>query len=207
MKEIKKETAAQSELLEERPGAEPESSQPTRRKLSFELDEMVEAKLRLLKQNLEKKTKKPQDWNSFFEAFVGEVEELLNSKPTKTEKSRREPKTIPETLAIASRYIPANVRKHLEDRYQGLCAYPTCTRPQAILHHTRRFRLVPNHDPQYLVPLCKNHERLAHLGLIQNETSEPETWKIQKEPDTHSPQYPIDLKVNRFRRARILRVV
>jgi len=99
----------------------------------------------------------------------------------------------------ATRYIPARVRHFLEQKYHGKCGFPTCKNPSEIIHHTRRFSLEPNHDPDFIVPLCKPHERLAHHGLIQNEELPPENWQIKSQPDKISPKYEIDQKVQRYR--------
>jgi len=91
------------------------------------------------------------------------------------------------------------VKHYLEQKYKGKCGYPKCAIPSEIYHHTKRFSLEPNHDPEYIVPLCKPHERLAHHGLIANEEFPPENWKITLEPDKSLPKYKVDLKVQQFR--------
>jgi len=97
------------------------------------------------------------------------------------------------------RYIPARVKHFLQREFHGTCGYPQCKNPAEIYHHTKRFSLEPNHNPDYLVPLCKPHERLAHHGLIENETLPPENWKIRLDPDKNSLKYLIDRKVRSFR--------
>jgi len=99
----------------------------------------------------------------------------------------------------ATRHIPARVKHFLDQKFHGKCGYPTCKNPSEITHHTRRFSLEPNHDPDFIVPLCKSHERLAHHGLIQNEESLPEKWQIKLNPDKNSPKFAIDQKVQRYR--------
>ena len=100
---------------------------------------------------------------------------------------------------VSKRHIPAMVKKYLQLKYDGKCGFPNCKNPADIMHHVRRFILVPNHDPDKIVPLCKKHERLAHQGLIENEDGPPETWRIRMQPDKNSPKYQVDLKVNSFR--------
>ena len=58
------------------------------------------------------------------------------------------------------------------------CAFPGCTKPYKILHHTKRFALTNEHEAESLQPLCKAHENLAHLGLIEHEEQNPENWKL-----------------------------
>jgi len=123
--------------------------------------------------------------------------------PTITSATKNLPHTkeqIQQTLPCRDkRYIPARVRHFLEQKFHGKCGFPNCNNPSEITHHTRRFSLEPNHDPDYIVPLCKSHERLAHHGLIQNEESPPENWRIQPQPDKTSPKYAIDRMVQKFR--------
>ncbi|MBU1953612.1 hypothetical protein KKH03_01410 [Patescibacteria group bacterium] len=97
------------------------------------------------------------------------------------------------------RYIPARVKHFLQQKFQGTCGYPACKNPSKIYHHTKRFSLDPIHNPDHIVPLCEPHERLAHHGLIENETMQPENWKIQIHPDKNAPEYLIDRRVQRFR--------
>ena len=101
---------------------------------------------------------------------------------------------------VSKRHIPAMVKKYLQLKYEGKCGFPNCKNPADIMHHVHRFILVPNHDPDKIVPLCKKHERLAHQSLIENEDGPPETWRIRMQPDKNSPKYWIDLKVNAFRK-------
>ena len=70
-----------------------------------------------------------------------------------------------------------------------------CTKLPEIFHHTLRFSLNPSHNPDHIVPLCKNHERLAHHGLIENEEKSPETWRLKFEADKNTLKYQIDQKV------------
>lgn len=87
-----------------------------------------------------------------------------------------------------------------------MCGYPECKNPAEIRQHTRRFKLFPNHDPDFIVPLCKKHDQLAHLGLIENEEKQPvnpetgaKNWKIQIYADKNAPKYKVDRIVNKFR--------
>ncbi|MBI4994449.1 hypothetical protein HZC21_02285, partial [Candidatus Peregrinibacteria bacterium] len=74
-------------------------------------------------------------------------------------------------------------------------AWPECVKLPKIFHHTLRFSLNPSHDPNYLVPLCKNHEQLAHHGLIENEELSPENWRLKTETDKSVLKYQIDRRV------------
>lgn len=94
-----------------------------------------------------------------------------------------------------SRHIPMKTKKLLHQKYAGRCAWPGCTKLPEFFHHTLRFSLNPSHNPDYLTPLCKNHERLAHHGLIENEGGSPENWCLRTEPDRNNLKYKIDKKV------------
>ena len=207
------------------PSTPVEASQKTA--ITFKLDADTESKLRIFKHNLEKKTGEPQDWNQAIKELLkiaGDHEACALGK----EKAAPEPKIIrrheyrdackkqaapallqkpvPTKEQIQKslpqrdkRYIPARVKRFLQREFLGTCGFPQCKTPAEIYHHTKRFSLEPNHNPDHLVPLCKPHERIAHHGLIENETLPPENWKIQLDPDKNSPKYLIDRKVRSFR--------
>lgn len=99
-----------------------------------------------------------------------------------------------------SRYIPVQIKKTLYAKYGGRCAFPGCTKLPEIYHHTRRFSLNSNHDPDFLMPLCKGHEQLAHHGLIENEEKQPVEWRLRFAPNKSEAKYWVDRKVNAFRR-------
>jgi hypothetical protein len=156
--------------------------------LSFKLDSETESRLRVFRQKLEKEKGEPLDWNTTIKKLL-EIAEKKKKNKTITNQNSFEAK---------NRYIPVAVRSALEEKYHGKCAYPGCKYPSEIFHHTKRFSLVPEHDPSYIAPLCKNHERLAHLGLIENEEKDPKTWKIRIYPDMQSVKHIIDQKVNKY---------
>ncbi|MFH1284927.1 MAG: hypothetical protein ABIH78_05085 [Candidatus Peregrinibacteria bacterium] len=133
------------------------------------------------------KLKGQEDWNKL-------MKEFLKLREEKIESSR------PEAVKATSRTIPSKIKKHVLQKTNNTCAFPGCTKPCQILHHTQRFALKPVHDPDKIVPLCKNHERLAHLSLIENEELPPKYWKIRKEPDTIHPKYKIDQRVAAYRK-------
>lgn len=93
-----------------------------------------------------------------------------------------------ELTAAKSRHIPVEVKREVSTRSSGLCAYPSCKKPATSFHHTQRFALEKVHDPQRLQALCTAHERLAHLGLIENEENSPSAWRLKERAD------PLDFK-------------
>lgn len=187
------------------------------------LKPQTELRLRQLQRKLSRAAKAPVDFNEVIETLLDAYEK---SRPRPNKGSRttivtsREPEPMPELPTtvprytdiavqkkqvkrelpiVSSRYIPVKVRKIVDAEHGGRCAYPDCKKLPEIYHHTRRFALFPNHDPGFLVPLCKTHERLAHNGLIENEEQSPERWQVKMEADKTSPKYWIDRKVNGWR--------
>ncbi|MBI4995218.1 HNH endonuclease [Candidatus Peregrinibacteria bacterium] len=100
-----------------------------------------------------------------------------------------------EKSAEPSRHIPTKIKKILYQKFAGRCAWPECIKLPKIFHHTLRFSLNPSHDSDNIVPLCKNHEQLAHHGLIENEEKSPENWRLKTETDRSAQKYQIDQKV------------
>lgn len=105
------------------------------------------------------------------------------------------------TAAVAngSRYIPVAVKHEVLERTSGECAFPSCHRLATSLHHTQRFALEKVHDPDRLHPVCTAHERIAHLGLIENEEKCPDRWVVLEQQDKNLPKYYIDQFVQMFR--------
>lgn len=97
----------------------------------------------------------------------------------------------------AKRYIPADVKKIILEKYGAQCVFPKCLRPYDHFHHTKRFLLDRRHDSNFIVPLCRKHHLFVHTGLVENEEAPPGTWKICFRPDFSSPKYSIDQKFMR----------
>lgn len=105
----------------------------------------------------------------------------------------------PGPAGAATRHIPAKIEKYVMNRDNGQCAYPGCTNPSRIFQHTQRWALEKIHDPEKLYGLCKEHDQLAHLGLIANEEKTPEYWQVRGAPDVNDPKYKIDQLVQKYR--------
>ena len=118
--------------------------------------------------------------------FIAKVKVATNKKLTST------PATKPQPVFTSSRYIPAAIRHYVINKYHGCCAYQTCKHPYKILHHTQRFALEQVHDPDRLMPLCKQHERIIHQGLIKNEEKQPEQWRLLEEAEQGGAKYEVD---------------
>ncbi|MDP4008205.1 MAG: HNH endonuclease signature motif containing protein, partial [Candidatus Peregrinibacteria bacterium] len=158
-----------------------------------------------------KKIKGEKEWDELLNNMLNVIENQASEQPK------------PAPVNTGKRYIPAKIKKYVVAKTSGLCAYPGCSKPYEILHHTERFALDPTHNPDTLVPLCKSHERLAHAGLIENEEGVPVehesgwalvkdastntttkvkiNWAIKEEADTMHPKYRIDKKINQYYQA------
>lgn len=132
------------------------------------------------------KIKGQGDWNAT-------ISELLKLRREKLEQEK------PKTVEAASRPIPAAIEKYVLAKTNSTCAFPGCQKSYAILHHTDRFAMYRIHDPDKIFPLCVAHERLAHLGLIENENQPPQYWKLRAQPDYDDPKYEIDGVVAKYR--------
>ncbi len=139
------------------------------------------------------KLKGQGDWNTL-------MQELLALREEKLAAEEPEPVVASEERAV-SRYIPARIKNHVLQKTNGQCAYPGCAKPYRILHHTQRFALRPEHDPQTLMPLCEGHERLAHQGLIEREQGAASEWRVRKEADRERAEYAVDRRVMEYRKA------
>lgn len=181
------------------------NSQPEFSMISIKISSKLEYELRLLKQKLEKEQGETL-------GFAEVLQELLKAYKSANRKMEPQriiqlcPKCIKEEAnevaewTIPARLIPKEIQHLVIARQKEKCAFPNCDQPPQIFHHTRRFALNQNHDPDYIVHLCTAHERLAHSGLIQNEECDATAWRIQEQPDFTTRKFKIDEKVNAYRR-------
>lgn len=138
-----------------------------------------------LAKRLEMAKKRP-DFEERLEKFLETMEEEVDE-------------SAPEPVCGGGRHIPMEINRFVVRRTGGLCAWPSCTREATSLHHTQRWRLEKVHDPARLHGLCTAHERLAHLGLIENEEAAPSTWKLRENPDPLAGKRFIDQFVALYR--------
>ena len=150
------------------------ASQPEKSTISFNVGPQLAKKLEAFK----KRANFEQLLNQFIDSLEAKTVELSPAK---------------------SRHIPTAIKREVSLRSSGLCAYPSCTKPATSFHHTQRFALQKVHDPQRLQAVCTAHERLAHLGLIENEEKNPVTWKVKSEPDKTSFKFYVDRFVSLYR--------
>lgn len=106
----------------------------------------------------------------------------------------------PVAVVATSRHIPAEIEKYVLRRSGGTCEFPWCMRPHDILHHTQRFYLEAVHDPDRIVALCTAHERVVHLGLVEDETAPTKEWRVVAHADTRDTRYEVDRVVQKYRK-------
>ena len=127
-----------------------------------------------------KKMKGDRDWNTF-------MKELMDGQRK------------PEPVKTESPYIPVAIKKYVATKTNGLCANPNCNKQATEFHHTNRFSLNNEHNPDHITPLCKAHHDLCHLGLIANEEKQPYEWQLLAFPDTTNPKYEVDQLVQAYK--------
>ncbi|MFA5828981.1 MAG: hypothetical protein WC843_00585 [Candidatus Gracilibacteria bacterium] len=161
----------------------PETFQSVKKLVAMQLDPEILAQLEKLKGE-------NGDWNDLMKQLLQMREEHLEEQK-------------PDPVKTDSRHIPAKIDRYVTSRTNGQCAFPGCNKKLNIKHHTQRFALENVHDSDRLYGLCKAHERIAHLGLIENEDLSPRLWKVRKSADVTSEigkaKYVIDQVVQRFR--------
>jgi len=173
-----------------------------RETFTFSLNRQIAAKMRLFRQKLEKDRKELITWEEVMVEFLRHIEQKEEGN---TQKPHMQ-KVQAENETPASRHIPAAIRRAVFEQYNGLCAFNNCNVPAEIIHHTRRFSLTNHlskmqaHDPNFMKPLCKPHERVIHNSLIENENIDPTQWKLLPSPDRQSEKYAVDQIVIGYRK-------
>lgn len=189
-----------------------------RETFTFSMRSDLAARLRLFRQKLEKDRRELVTWEEVMSEFLKMIEgEVQYVEKKKSEEAiKKEQEKSQEKLAQAqqdasqkpaTRYIPAHIRQLLDAQHQGLCAFKECKQPATSYHHTRRFALTSDgtsqsevHDPRYIKPLCKAHERIVHNTLVENEECDSKMWKLLAAPDSDSQRGKIDQKVQQYRK-------
>ena len=144
-----------------------------------------------LRSDLVDRLKKQGDLNEMMEKFLDFVEGGSDEEKLGEDK--------PKAVKAKSRYIPVKIKRYVREKSGGKCAFPGCCKDGEILHHTQRFALEKVHDPDEMVFLCKEHERLAHLGLIEGEGGPLEEWRLKQVRDVTDSKAYIDQFVNLYR--------
>lgn len=149
-------------------------TQKEKKTIMMQVDPEIAEKLEKLSAN--------SDWNELMKEYLE-----LREKKLKEEK--------PETKKTDSRHMPIKISQYANAKTNGTCCFPGCHRKSDVLHHTDRFALSKEHDPDKIRPLCKAHHDLAHRGLIENEDLPPRYWKIRKTANINNIKFIIDQKV------------
>lgn len=147
------------------------------------------------------KLKGKEDWNELMKKLLELHEEKLQSEKPETVKVTAgvdKPEAVLANQQYSSRNIPLRIKKYIINRTNGQCAFPGCKKEYKILHHTERFSLNKEHNPDTIVALCKSHERLVHKGFVANENEQPQNWKFQKNPNTLDPKFAVDQLVAKY---------
>jgi len=184
---------------------------------SFDVDKSTDFKLRKCKLEMEKAIKRYATWCEVMQNLIDDKtkdhkvnspkniaqgnnnsQNKLHENKNITQDKNNKGSSNPQLLSNASitRYIPAVIKRDIDDKYQGKCGYPGCNKPAEVMHHTIRFALQPNHEN--IVPLCANHHEIAHNGLIKNESTVPSNWQTGVEEVKQASINAIDKKVRLF---------
>ena len=177
------ERCVQNYRLQFTPGGE---SQPEKReRLSFEVNEKTVLKFRQFKQKIEKERGETVSFS--------EVLEALLTEPSQSEKQatiqlcpdcvKERARKKAENYQV-KRAIPTEIQRLIQARQQNKCDTLNCNHPIEEFHHTKRFALSQNHDPDFIVGLCKKCHILAHSSL----------------PNMNALKWAIDQKVLNYRR-------
>ncbi|MDA1060902.1 MAG: hypothetical protein O3B47_03865 [bacterium] len=164
---------------------------------NFRLSIVVMRKLRTVKQILEKQRKEILTWNKVFKYWCADNGGSQENKITLmicadcAQKKGKEAKT---------RAIPIDVQRLIRVRYGDTCPFAGCERPWTHFHHQKRYAICKNHDPDYIVPLCKVHHDSIHDGFIANEHDPPWKWYFRD----HVKLSNIDKKVRAFKKSSIV---
>lgn len=176
--------------------------------MSFPVSPEIEKNLRMMKYKLEKEKGITLTYNEVLQILLGggangggEVGSLAAPQVV----IQVCPQCVARRAAeVKGRAITVGIRRILQAKYSGFCAFPACARPATSLHHTKRFSLENGHDADSIVPLCKSHERLVHSGLVENEEDPPCKWRLLESADSTHPKFQIDQKVQSFRTEAIM---
>jgi hypothetical protein len=152
----------------------------------YQSPEFIAVSLKLSPQNLQKlkllkKKYKSQTWD---EAFT-KLFQLLEDDKVKVIKSNK--------TKTNSRYIPAEKRAEIENKFEKICAHPGCNNPYEVLHHAEPYSISKNHDS--LVPLCNEHHEITHNSLYKDDI----TFKVNLSPNPLTTRYLIDKKYQVFK--------
>ena len=128
------------------------------------------------------KLKGEGSWNVLMKQILNEREEWLE-------------KEKPMKIKTKSKHVPVKIAKYVKKKTNNTCAFPGCCKKAVEDHHADRHSLSKMHDPEKIVPLCRAHHRLAHLGLIENEDLPPEFWEVRRSENLYDLKALVDRRV------------
>ena len=176
----------QTQTCKTLPGEELTEEKSTKT-ITLKLDSETEFQLRKLKQKFEKEKGEPLTFNQFFKIWVKKTEE-------KAKAVSKKPAAVP--LRPATRHISVASKRAVDEKHGGQCACPSCNKPAEIYHHIDEFALVKHnlaelvHRPDNILPMCKEHERMVHAGVL-----DVDNWVVREKAEMGS----IDGLVHKFR--------
>lgn len=136
-------------------------------KMTIELDEEMQIMFNKLKQKHAKNFSNQEALRVIFKKLIAETQSGFKKAKS----------GVPGNgITVPSRSIPAAKKRQIQEKTDGKCAYPNCTKPIENYHHRIPFNFQRSHDS--VVGLCETHHEFAHNGLIKHELKEPEQWKL-----------------------------
>jgi len=108
-------------------------------------------------EELNRLTEQEKDINGLLREFLNQKKQEIERKEQELSESARE-----ETHVPSRTHYKKATRDFLSEKYGNKCAIHGCTKPAEEIHHKIRFGLQVNNDPAYLVPLCREHHKIAH---------------------------------------------
>jgi len=108
-------------------------------------------------QELNRLAEQEKDVNELLREFLEQKKQEIERKEQDLSQKSRE-----ETHSPSRTHYNKATRDFLQEKYGNKCAIHGCTKPAEEIHHKIRFGLQANNDPAYLVPLCKDHHKIAH---------------------------------------------
>lgn len=145
--------------------------------ISMELSPETAAELEKLKIN---------DWDELMKMFLKLHREKLEEQK-------------PQKKVTKSRYISKKIQEFILKRSGGHCEFPHCRRKYEDFHHTERFAMKKEHDPDKIRALCKAHHDLMHHNLVENETKDPKNWQMRLSANVTDYAHVIDKKVQQHK--------
>jgi hypothetical protein len=113
-----------------------------------------------VKEKLFELQQKGIDINNLLLEFLQKREEEIIEK----KKEIREKVLQKEQEKPATKHVPITVRRVLQLEYGKKCSIKNCQKQAVHIHHLQRFSVSQSHDPNYIVPLCKEHHEQAHAA-------------------------------------------